>query len=118
MRYEGYFDKVLVEKIINGFCWTLYQIEIRRPHMYAVPDKLLCVSWGKPILSRVRKGSPISVVGYNTSVFITDIDFTKKQTLVFVADVESIGEHSDKSKFQADESIISELLIDYYNKTE
>lgn len=120
MRYDGYFDKVLVTKESDDILWVLYQINVSRPHLNDVTDSIVCASCGmdaESIVKIARKGSCISVYGYSTNVRLTDIDFVRRDKNVFVCGIIDIEPPIAPSDEIVD-SALKELLLDYYNKTE
>ena len=120
MRYSGLFDKILVTKKSEDNPWVLYQIDIQRPHLLGVTDRLICASYGSDvhkIWRGAKKGTEITVRGYMSKIRFTDIDFTQKDTKVFVCVVEDMEETIYLPDDEV-EAALTELLIDYYNKTE
>lgn len=118
MKYSGYFNKVLATKKSEDNPWVLYQIDIERPHLNGVFDCLICASYGSDahkIWQGAKSGAGITVRGYMSNRRVTDIDFTQKDTKVFVCVIEDMEETIALPEEEV-EAALTELLIDYYNK--
>ena len=120
MRQDGYFDRILAKKETENGLWVLYQIIIFRPHLNGISDRVLCVSSGLDalmILNDVKIGAELELKGCEMNIRLTDLDFTQKDTTVFLGEIVNMSPLENVSREKV-EAALKELLLDYYNKTE
>ena len=120
MRQDGYFDRVLVKKETENGQWVLYQISTIRPHLNGISDRILCASCGLDalmILNDAKIGAELELKGCETNIRFTDLDFTQKDTTVFVCEIVDMKPPANVSSEKV-KAALKELLLDYYNKTE
>ena len=117
MICNGTFDKVLVINNNGYYPWVLFQINVSRPHLNGVTDTILCAKKGYDAfdLLGLKQGEWVSVEGNSYKIRITDIDFTQKDTIVFVCRSVDYDSPLTLKDVPAE---LSEMLIKYYNKTE